>query len=540
MDNNQHLSNTQEINAILNEAKQYNQNNQTIENISNTAPIDLDNNEYGDIYHYKELEENEKDRMKKNKNKRKNKNNKKKKIILICAGVLLLIIIAFLIWYFFLSASHNKFAKNIYVDDVSIAGMTMEEAKKELKSHEDKLADSIKIDVSAENSKTTLSKDDFTYTFNTDEILNEAMEYSEEKGFKTEDKKYTIKLTFDKEGCDKASQKVADELNCEPKNAEVTSWSTSELTFEIEDEKSGIKIDDKDLSAKLKEFNGSDKLSGEIKATCESIKPKYTKDYLSKNITKMSSFTTTSTNSSAGNHNMATALDACNGSIINPGETWSFNDCTGDSNKTSNGYEEAGVIIEGRHETGVGGGICQSSTTIYNAGLLGGLDVEERSCHYYKSSYVDAGRDATVDYGNLDLKMSNPNDYQILLKCYMDGVTLYAEIYSVPNENWDEIEVSSEVTSHFDNGYRASTSRTFYKNGSAVSTEELPSSTYYTSEPKGNTDDVNSYDNGGQDEDSGDSGSGSSGTEEQSSEDTDEETPPDTPIEENANAQTPQ
>ena len=139
------------------------------------------------------------------------------------------------------------------------------------------------------------------------------------------------------------------------------------------------------------------------------------------NIVKLSSFSTESSNNDNGNHNMKISLKACNGSVIEPGETWSFNDCTGDSNLESNGYKEAGVIVDGKSGTGIGGGICQSSTTIYNAAILCGMKIEERYCHYFKSTYIDAGRDATIDYGNLDLKLSNPFSYQLFMKCWLFG-----------------------------------------------------------------------------------------------------------------------
>lgn len=517
-DKNNHYADTQEINSILEEAKKYSQENEPQTRIVYEELEENDNNIKEEYYDINESAtyRNHRDEMPKKKVSKKSnkKNNKKGKIaLLIGIGVVAIALIGFLVWYFFLSGSSTKIANNIFVDGVELSGMTQKQAEDELKKHETKLEESIKINVQADDKAVELTKADFKYTFNTKDIMNEIVEYSKERGFKTEKKEYTIKLTFDPESCKTASDKVAKELDREPKNAEVTSWSTSDLTFEIEEGVNGIKIQTDKLATSLGNFTKEGKVSGDLKADSEILEPKYSKDYLSKNITKMSSFSTYSTNSWAGNSNMATSLEACNGSIINPGETWSFNDCTGDTNLTSNGYKEAGVIVKGKHEVGVGGGICQSSTTIYNAGLLGGLDVEERSCHYYKSSYVDAGRDATVDYGNLDLKMSNPNDYQIFLKCYMEDVTLYAEIYSIPNEKWDEITVSSEVTSHFDKGYRAATTRTFWKNDEAIYTEDLPNSTYYTSAPDGDTDDVNSYDNGGSEADEGDSGSGSSGAE---------------------------
>jgi len=418
--------------------------------------------------------------------KQKAKTGKKKKkgpliAVLVILGVLLLGGGCFT-WYM-LSGS-STFASNITVSGVSIAGMDTEEAKKALASVENRLADEIRIEVSAGDKKITLTKDDFKYSFNTDELLSDAKEYSEQKGFKSGDRTYDIAISFDDNSYKDAVKKVTSELSVDPKDAEVTDFNADkEDMFTFADEVSGFKVDDTKIEKQLKDFLTGGKRSGSITAAGDELKPKYTAAYLKKNIKLLGSYSTYSTNNDNGNENMRVSLKACNNSIIKPGETWSFNDHTGDSNLESNGYKPAGVITQGRYETGIGGGICQSSTTIYNAALFSGMEIVERYCHYYPSSYVDLGRDATIDYGNLDLKLKNPYDTPVFLKCYMDGVELYAEIYGLESGEYDEIKITSSDPSYFSNGYKVTTTRTYYKNGKVVKTEELPSSTYYTSPP---------------------------------------------------------
>lgn len=425
---------------------------------------------------------------------RKNKTGLKAAIAIIIA-IVILTGAALFVWYFFFSAGQDTFGRNITVDGISISGMTYAKAERALEEHETEIADSINITATANGKDFTITKNDLTYSFNTDEILNEAMEYSkQQRGVQSEKKEYTLKLTVDDSSYSSVSANIAKEVDKEAKNSTVTSWDPANLTFEVSESEDGFKVEQEEFTKALRSYISSGNLTGSIAVNSKVIEPTYSKDYISNNIYMVSDYTTVSTNTDAGDVNMATSLAACNGSIIEPGETWSFNTCTGDTNQTSNGYQEAGVIVNGKHEMGVGGGICQSSTTIYNAQLLAGLVVVERSCHYYKSSYVDAGLDATVDYGNIDLKMMNPFDYQIFLRCYMDGDTLHAEIYSLPNKNWDYIDVYSEITNYFDNGYDAETTREYYLNSELVDTEMLPSSRYYTSAPGGTTDDVSSYD----------------------------------------------
>lgn len=420
----------------------------------------------------------------------KNKKNKKGKkiaiIVSVIACVLVLVLGAGFCAFTFLG--DFEYASNVYVNGIALGGLSQREAETLLEDEEEKLASSIGINVKAGDKSTTITKDDFTFTFNTEKVLEEAKQYSEENLVHKGEQNYTIVLKVDDTNLDSIVEKVAAELKQDAVDAEVTAFDSSKdgaSRFTFSDEKTGIEVDKDGFEQQLKTFLDSGKVSGDIDAQSSITEPKYTKEYLLNNIKKLSTFSTVSTNNSNGNANMALSLSQCNNSIINPGEIWSFNNCTGDSNLTSNGYKPAGVIINGKSETGVGGGICQSSTTIYNATMLCGMKVVERDCHYYKSSYVDAGRDATVDYGNIDLKVENIFDYQLFMECYMEGTKLTCNMYGIENPEFDEIKISSSVTSYFSNGFRAQTSRTYYLDGKKVKTESLPNSTYYTSAPGG-------------------------------------------------------
>ena len=98
-----------------------------------------------------------------------------------------------------------------------------------------------------------------------------------------------------------------------------------------------------------------------------------------------------------------------------PGETFSYNKTTGARNWV-NGYKSAPVIVGGKVVNGEGGGVCQVSTTIYNAALMSGLIIDEVHNHSLPSRYAPRGRDATVSYGYTDLKFSNPFNHPIYIK----------------------------------------------------------------------------------------------------------------------------
>jgi vancomycin resistance protein YoaR len=131
-----------------------------------------------------------------------------------------------------------------------------------------------------------------------------------------------------------------------------------------------------------------------------------------------------STRFSEGNRprssNIRTAAKNINGLVLAPGEVFSFNGSVG-RRTASAGFKEAGVYINGKHDTDIGGGICQVSTTLYNAALLSNLEIVSRASHSLPVPYVPVGRDATVDYGNIDLKIRNSYDFPIALCSTVSG-----------------------------------------------------------------------------------------------------------------------
>lgn len=125
-----------------------------------------------------------------------------------------------------------------------------------------------------------------------------------------------------------------------------------------------------------------------------------------------------STRFSAGNRprsaNIKLAASKLDGVILLPGETVSFNGTVGRRTMKA-GFKMAGVYLNGRHDTGIGGGICQVSTTLYNAALFADMGIVDRQNHSMPVPYVPVGRDATVDYGNIDLVLKNTMPDPIVL-----------------------------------------------------------------------------------------------------------------------------
>lgn len=185
--------------------------------------------------------------------------------------------------------------------------------------------------------------------------------------------------------------------------------------------------------------------------------------------TRMSQFTTVSTNNSNGTYNMSKALKSFNQVVIQPGQTISFFDIAGPCGKAE-GYLPAGVV----GGIGYGGGICQASTTLYGAALRAGLTIVERRNHSVPSTYVPIGQDAMVNYGSSDLKIRNDFNFPVKLVTYTKGKTLYAEVWGTQPSWYDYISIESWWS-----GSRSAVAyRKYIKNGQVVKTEQLPSSYY--------------------------------------------------------------
>lgn len=127
-------------------------------------------------------------------------------------------------------------------------------------------------------------------------------------------------------------------------------------------------------------------------------------------------------------HNIKTAADKINQKLILPDEEFSMDKTLGDRTE-QNGYRRAKVIINNELVDGLGGGICQVTSTIYNSVLLSGLEVVERRNHSLPSSYIEMGRDATISQGYIDFRFKNTSGYAILIEAKTTGNKVVVTIW---------------------------------------------------------------------------------------------------------------
>jgi len=130
-------------------------------------------------------------------------------------------------------------------------------------------------------------------------------------------------------------------------------------------------------------------------------------------------------------HNVQLVAHLIDDKLIAPGETFSFNKTTGDRS-AAKGFLEAPVIINGEVQTGLGGGVCQVSTTVFNAAFVAGLPITARTNHALYISHYPLGRDATVDYPDVDLKFVNDTGHWLLLRTWVSSDSLTVALYGTP------------------------------------------------------------------------------------------------------------
>ncbi|MDP4092638.1 MAG: VanW family protein [Bacillota bacterium] len=126
-------------------------------------------------------------------------------------------------------------------------------------------------------------------------------------------------------------------------------------------------------------------------------------------------------------NNIQIAANEIDGYTLNPDEVFSFNDVLG-KRVTAKGYKKARIIKNGKPDWGTGGGICQVSSTLYNAVNESGLEVVERHSHTKDVHYVPMGQDATVVYGSSDFKFKNTKNYPVVIKISVVSNNVYASI----------------------------------------------------------------------------------------------------------------
>ena len=214
-------------------------------------------------------------------------------------------------------------------------------------------------------------------------------------------------------------QAAARTMNRDATEPTVASFSMDGYVFSFNEGTSGQKLDEERMAADIRAAleNGG----GTVTMVLNEVRPEHTVADIKDDYGMIASArTNASSSSSARLSNLRVALASINGVSIKPGETFSFNQTVG-QRTTARGYLPAGAYAAGEVIEEVGGGICQVSTTLFNAVVKANLEINERHNHSMPVGYVDKGKDATVDWGRLDFKFTNNTDTEIHIAAYLNS-----------------------------------------------------------------------------------------------------------------------
>ncbi|MBR3195070.1 MAG: VanW family protein [Clostridia bacterium] len=213
--------------------------------------------------------------------------------------------------------------------------------------------------------------------------------------------------------------------------------------FLMEEEQTGKQLDREQLTRDITDCVRND--FKPIRLHVETLEPSATLAELKENVQLIRSFTTKYDYLPNRVYNIHRATDVINGTVLQPGEIFSFNGLIGNTSIPSNGYKEWYVIIGGKSEMDYGGGVCQAATTLYNAAVRCDMEILERAPHSIASSYVPRGQDATIAYGAHDMSFRNTSDHPIYIFGSYTNTSVTFQIWGRPLEDGVTIEMESEL-----------------------------------------------------------------------------------------------
>lgn len=171
--------------------------------------------------------------------------------------------------------------------------------------------------------------------------------------------------------------------------------------------------------------------------------------------------------------NLRLAANKINGTVLMPGETFSYNTIVGERTIAA-GYRNAAIYENGQVVDGLGGGICQVSTTLYNSVLKSDLEIVERTNHMFLATYAPGGLDATVAYGSLDFKFKNNRNYPIKVVATVENGYCTVQIYGLRTDNDYQIQLTSRKIGALT--YQAY--KNYYQNGQFIKSELVSTDQY--------------------------------------------------------------
>lgn len=353
------------------------------------------------------------------------------------------------------STENQTIPDNVYIGAVSVAGMTKEQADTAVNNYINGLSD-VEVTLQAGDNNISVKAKELGLSWGNTQVVEQAQgigksgnlikRYKELQDLKKNAKVFDLVYAFNQDKVQTVLKDNSAKLNTQATNATLTRENGQ---FNFVAGTTGIKVNTKDA---IQEINNSIQKNWDgqallIALKTQEIKPEGTQESLSKVKDLLGSYHTNFSSSTAERKaNIKIAASKINGSIVYPGEELSVYKKIAPLD-AKNGYELAGAYENGVTVQSYGGGVCQVSTTLYNAVLLSELDVTQRSNHSMLVPYVNPSQDAAIAGTYKDLKFKNNLKVPIFIESYTQGNDLYFNIYGQETRPSNRtVTYQSEVT----------------------------------------------------------------------------------------------
>lgn len=355
----------------------------------------------------------------------------------------------------------DRIAQGVYIGNIDVGGMTEQEALNAVTDYVNNAGEAVFTLTAGEHS-TQVKASDLALEFTDMNVVSEAMDvgksgnlikkYKDKKDLENGGVVIDMVLNVDHDTVSELLAEKADELD---QKAVDNGLVRENGTFKIIKGSQGVEVNVEKSIAAIENYvsNDWDGQGGNIELTAEIVEPKGSEEELSKVKDLLGGFNTNYSSSTQNRcDNIATAAGKINGTVLYPGEEFSVYETIGPLD-AANGYELAGAYENGQTVQSYGGGVCQVSTTLYNAVILAELEVTERSNHSMIVTYVKPSMDAAIAGDYKDLKFVNNQDVPIYIEGYTSGKNVYFNIYGEETRPANrKVTYESEVVSEQDPG----------------------------------------------------------------------------------------
>ncbi|WP_027623893.1 VanW family protein [Clostridium lundense] len=374
----------------------------------------------------------------------------------------------------------NLIYPGVFIEGVNVGGKTKDKAISLLSQKYTDVNKKRNIVIKVADKEYTLNFSELNIEYNYDEVINSAFNIHKDgstlnkyKNIK-EPKNHELDLNYkySMAKIDNIIKKIKEENNKEAIDASIQKTNSGD--FFVKGESYGQVIDDKNIKEQIQKSmdikgNGNIVVNSNIKE----IKPHITGGQLGSINTIISTF---ATNFAGSNENRVTnitlAADAINGKVMMPGDTFSFNDVVG-QRTAEKGYKPAKVIVGDKFVDDFGGGVCQVSSTLYNAIMRANIPYTERTRHTMMSTYVPMGMDATVDFGNIDYKFKNTLNYPIYIEAVVQNKNITFNVYSNKSLTNKTYDLVNEI-----NGNKVKVYKVTLQNGKEIARQLVSTDSY--------------------------------------------------------------